>query len=455
MTTNAKSAGIIGAGISGLTTGFALMEKGIDVTIYEKNSFPGGVIKSIRKDGWLVELGPNTIMSKQGPLWNLVQKLGLDVLTANECAKKRFIVKNGIPQALPASLKEFIATDILSAKAKFRLFKEPFISKADKNESVAVFFERRLGKEAVDYAVNPFVGGIYAGDPQRLSIKHAFATVYELEQTHGSLLKGAVKTARQKKLEAGNSAVKGLISFKEGIQQLANTLSQRMESSIKFDCEISRIQKTEKGWTVEGKDEYGSFHHDAVIFTAPSHQLPFIRFGIGKAELLEVLSGIGYAPIATVAMGFKRSQVKHPLNGFGMLVPEVEPFNILGCLFSSSLFDGRCPEDHVLLTSFAGGERNPELAEKTEKEITKLVLHDLDALLGITGDAAFELAHTRNRAIPQYGLDHSNYLDCLEQLERANPGLLFTGNFREEVSVPGCISKAYETAGAIASFLQS
>jgi len=453
-----KHVGIIGGGISGLSAAFALRQKGFEVTLYEKRARPGGVIRTVEEDGWLVELGPNTLLVNSDALRELIDGLNLSdrVVQAGRESKKRFIVKDGKPAPVPVSLPGFLKTDLLSTGAKFRLFKEPFVSRDSDNSSVDEFFEDRLGREVADYLVNPFIAGVYAGDPGRLSMQHTFSSVYALEQEYGSLFKGALKSAwKRKDRNKKNSGLKGLISFRQGLNELIDSLQSQLNAGLRLESEVTGFSINGKKWQLDIKGERHPKLFDSVIYAAPLHQLRDIRTEPQLRTLLDDLSELRYAPIATVALGFEHSQVEHPLDGFGMLVPELESRFILGCLFSSSLFQNRSPESHHLLTSFIGGERNPELVDKTAAELRELALEDLRPLLGITGDPVFSHIHKWKRAIPQYELNHQVYLDRLDELEEQNPGLFFTGNFRHEVSVPGCITHAYETASRTASFLES
>ncbi|MDZ7695204.1 MAG: protoporphyrinogen oxidase [Balneolaceae bacterium] len=438
-----------------LDHGLSAEKKGLSISLFEKNGEPGGVIKSKQEQEWLLEGGPNTIMARSEQLWNLIDQLGLNdqIVQTGKEASRRYIVKDGRPTPLPQSLMQFAKTDLLSISAKFRLFKEPFIEKGDSLESIADFFERRLGTEVVDYAVNPFVAGIYAGDPKKLSIRHTLSKVYELEQKYGSIIKGAVKSRGNSKPKSAKSR-HGLISFKKGIQQLPKALGEKLGDNIHYECPISSFKRRENRWTLSSADEIFS-GFDALLYTAPLHQLSPIVIQMEKARLVSQLNSMPYAPVAIVSLGFPIDQIEHSLDGFGMLVPEVEPFNILGVLFSSSLFQGRAPQDHALLTCFAGGQRNPEHVNLPDDRLIKMVTDDLDQLLGCSGEPVFSSIHHWKKAIPQFGLNHQNYLDLMEELETANPGFYMTGNFRREVSVPGCIEQAYETAGRIASFFES
>ncbi|MDX1618210.1 MAG: protoporphyrinogen oxidase [Balneolaceae bacterium] len=451
--------GIVGGGITGLCAGFALQQRGFACTVYEKGAAPGGVIRTHNEGGWLVELGPNTLMAKSQKVWNLIEALDLGdaVVRAGAEAKKRFIVKNGVPQPIPTSLMDFFRSDLLSAGAKLRLLKEPFVNRSNGNTSVASFFEQRLGSEVADYLVNPFIAGIYAGDPRSLSVKHTFSSLFEMEQQHGSLLKGALFSARKKKRRTDPPAAGGLISFRQGLRQLTGALASRLESALKLESVVTGIAREGERWSLELNGASRSIPHDALIYTAPLHRLTDIRCELERPapSMLEELAGLRYAPVATVALGFERSHVEHPLDGFGVLAPEAENRTVLGCLFSSSLFENRAPESHLLLTSFVGGERNPDLVDIPDARLGDLVLEDLRTLLGITGEPRFVQIHKWQHAIPQFGLEHQSQLDRMEALEEANPGLYLTGNFRNEVSLPGCIEQAYETSDRVASFLKS
>lgn len=458
MANNIPSVGIVGGGISGLCTAYALQKHGVEPTVYEKASSPGGVIKSVRQDPWLVELGPNTLMLRSKKIEELLDDLNIksEIMPANRHSRKRYIVKNGSLHPLPLSVSDFITTDLFSSKAKLNLFREPFVSRAgNKDETVAEFITRRLGKEVLDYAVNPFIAGIYAGDPKALSIKHTFSRLHELEQQSGSLLLGGLKSLLSNRSSADKPKQKGLLSFRNGLQTLPLALDRELSGSVKTDCEITGIERTETGWRIVEGSNRQVFDHDIVVYTAPLHKIPSIQLKINSDSELKNLSELRYAPIATVALGYRKEHIGHPLDGFGMLVPEAEPFHLLGCLFSSSLFPGRAPEGHHLLTCFLGGDRNPELVDWQDEEIKQMVLKDLSTLLGISGSPVFEVTSRWEQAIPQYGLDYDRYLDTMDLVEKKHPGFFLTGSFRNGVSVPDCILNAFETADSITSFLES
>lgn len=445
MTNKNRSVGILGGGISGLSLAYKLRSCNIPVTVYEKEDHVGGAIKTFHQNGWMVEEGPNTLMVKSKQIWDLLKELDLidEHVEAGQTAKKRFIVKNGNPIPLPMSLGSFIKTDLLTTKAKFRLLKEPFADvSANEDESIAQFISRRLGREPLDYAVNPFVSGIYAGDPKKLSIKHTFESLWNMEQQHGSLFKGLLKKDR-----SGEKPKRALISFKQGLQQLPLAMADQLGDAVKTGTQIQTVKKDNDQWIVKAEKDEKIIRdeHNIIVSTLPAHNLGSIF-----ADLqFNPLSELPYAPLSVVALGFSRDQVIHPLDGFGMLIPGVEQFQTLGTLFSSSLFAGRAPEGYTLLTSFIGGARNPEVASKDPKELQSIVLKEIKKLLGISGEPVFSHHHYWPATIPQYTVGYDKYLTAINHIENQYPGLYINGNFRGGVSVPNCIISGFSMAQSI------
>lgn len=450
--TNKKSpVGILGGGISGLSTAYALEKKGISSTVYEKADRAGGAICSVRHGDWLVEEGPNTIMIKNQAQWDLFDELEIkNVLTeANKQAKKRYIVKNGELVVLPTSIGSFFTTPLLSMGAKLSLIKEPFTAPSVKHdESIASFIRRRLGQQPLDYGVNPFVSGIFAGDPKQLSIKHTFPKLWTMEQQHGSLMKGIFKRDR-----SNSSEKRALISFKEGNQTLPQAMADSLTGSVQTSTKITSARKVGGQWQVSGMSEGNPFdqNHDCIISTLPAFALP----DLFESDLFDELSTLPYAPLSVLALGFKNDQISHPLDGFGMLIPEAENYHTLGVLFSSTLFRDRAPEGHQLLTCFIGGARNPDLAAKSRDHLQSIIVGELEELLGITGTPVFTHHKYWQHAIPQYKVGYDHYLSLMTEIEQQHPGLYLEGNFRNGVSVPDCISSGFETAQKIDTFLQS
>ncbi len=456
---------IIGAGVTGLSAAFRLKQLGISSTVYEAKERVGGVIQTTEKDGFLAEHGPNSALETSPAIRQLVHDLGLDGRRyyPSEAAKKRYVVRDGRPVPMPSSFGGFLNTSLFSRHAKWGLLKEPFIRKGDPQheESVADFVRRRLGQEFLDYAVNPFVAGIYAGNPERLSLWHAFPKLYELEQRYGSLIRGQVLGARARKKRGTKSKQNAeQFSFDSGLQVLTDELLRRVEGNVYLGAPVRRVEQSGQEWRVlsgEGLNQ----EHSAVIFSAPAYQLGKIELegeGDGDGDSgsgLSFLSDIDYAPVSSVVLGFKREQVRHPLDGFGMLIPERERFGILGTIFSSSLFPGRAPEGYVALTSYIGGRRWPEAAFKSRDELVELTCRDLSKILGLQGEPGFVHHALFPKAIPQYDIGYGRFREKMSEIENANPGVFFAGHYRDGISLSDSILSGLGIADRIDESLKS
>lgn len=443
-----NSIGIIGGGITGLTTAFRLKSAGKHIVLYEASPRVGGQVQSIRRDGYLAEFGPNTLLETSSVISALLRDLGLESrkIYAGNKAKYRFIVRGKTPTPLPTSPASFFSTSLFSFAAKLRLLREPFIAKSfeKSEESVADFVRRRLGNEFLNYAIDPFVSGVYAGDPEKLSVVHAFPKLYALEQQYGSLIKGQIRGKKDRRKNgdvAKNSA--GMFSFDDGLQVLIDTLHAKLEQEIKLNTTVTKLERIPEGWKVYYNDngtEYINLH-SSLILTIPAYQLAALSHNIDGIDL-SALKEIYYPPVASLALGFKKSDVTHSLDGFGMLIPKKENFHILGTLFSSSLFPGRAPKDHVLLTNYIGGARSPEFAEADESTQIEFVLKDLRMLLGVRGEPRFTHQAFYKKAIPQYNIGYAKYKTLLNSFEGKAPGLFIAGNFRNGISLSDCITSA-------------
>lgn len=436
---------IIGAGITGLVAAFELRRHGVDCTVYEASGRVGGVIQTVREDGFLVECGPNSVLDTHPDLGKLVGNAGLAgrKLPANTAAKNRFIVRDGQPIALPSSPPAFFSSKAFSAKAKLRLLREPFIrSKSNESESLADFVVRRLGQEFLDYAINPFVGGVYAGDPAKLSTAHAFPKLYALEQKHGSLIKGAIKGAKERKRRAETAAKDAkMFTFDDGMDVLPKQLAVKLGNAVKLNSPVEGFQCLESGkWQVGGEE------FTDVLLAIPAHLMPNLDVPFDLSPFAE----IHYPPVASLSLGFKANQFTHPLDGFGVLVPKIENRHALGALFPSSIFPGRAPEGHVLLTVFIGGSMAPEKALQGEEEMLEKTLGDLEKLLGLSGKPIYRRLTLSPRAIPQYVVGYERFLDHMAQIEANHPGIHFAGHYRDGISVGNSILSGIDIADQIA-----
>ena len=445
---------VVGAGLSGLVTAYRLQRSGLSVQVLESASRAGGVIGSKRCDGVLCELGPNSAMDTSPAINALLDELGIggQRIDASAAASRRYVVSGGRLMPLPSSPATFITTSLFSTGAKLRLFAEPFIGRSapGEEESVAQFVSRRLGREFLDYAVEPFVSGIYAGDPEQLSLPAAFPRLHELEQRHGSLFVGALRTALGRKKAAGNSKVKATsFSFQNGMQTLTDALAAPLQ--IKFGAAARQLARQGDGsWRVAAGE--GVRAARAVVLAVPAHAAaPLVRaFAPGAAE---ALAAIPYAPIAIVVSAYRRADVPHPLDGFGFLAPAAERPDLLGTLFSSTMFAHRAETGTVVLTSFLGGRRNPALVAASDSELLETVRRELARLVGVSGQPLTHRITRWPQAIPQYTFGHRERMATLDQSERDSPGLFFCANYRGGVSISDCISRGTETASIAARHL--
>lgn len=451
-----ESIGIVGAGITGLTSAYFLEKAGFSVTVYEKSPRAGGVIRSYREGPWLAEEGPHTLLETSPVISQLINELGIEPerFYANEASKKRFIVRNKKPIPLPASPVSFLKTDLFSLKAKLRLFKEPFIKPWDNRseESLAHFVERRLGKEFLDYAINPFVAGVYAGDPKNLSVKQAFEKLYELEQKYGSLIKGQIKGAKERKQRQEVSKQKAqLLSFKDGLETIPKAIFTHLSENIELNSTVNKIRRNDEGWEIVINKNGNELKrkHDKILYCGPVHHLPELNLENSGNSNLADFTDVYYPPVSVLTLGFQKEQVDHPLDGFGMLIPQKESFHILGTLFTSTLFPGRAPEGYVTLASFIGGARNPGLAESDTQKLLETTLKDLDIMLGIKGQPEFIHHIFWEHAIPQYQIGYGLIKERMNQIEMLNPGFYLAGNYRNGISVSDCIVSGHDTAGRI------
>lgn len=452
---------VIGGGIAGLTTAFRLQQAGIQVTVLEKNERLGGAISSVKEDGFLMEIGPNTILETSPKVTELVRDAGLEEekVYANELVKNRYIIRNKKPISLPLSPRAFFASSLFSWRAKFRLLKEPFIDPWDNSyeESLSQFVVRRLGQEFLDYAINPFVAGVYAGDPDGLSVKHGFPKLYALEQTYGSLIKGQIKGAKERKRheETSKQSAK-MFSFTGGLKMIPDRFDQLLGSAVHKRARVENIVSGEAGWEVHFQDAKGQeklITANAVLFAGRITDLPELKLNNALQDNFKCLGEIYHPPVSVLALGFKREDVGHPLDGFGVLIPKIEGFEILGVLFSSTLFENRAPEGQVLLTVFIGGTRQPENALKPESELVDLALKDLGVIVNVMGQPTFTYHLFWEKAIPQYEVGYGHYKDLLDNLEKRFPGLFFAGNYRSGISVADTIMNATDITEQIQAFI--
>jgi protoporphyrinogen/coproporphyrinogen III oxidase len=452
---------VIGAGISGLTAAFELQHRGFSVEVIDAAERAGGVIGTAREQGFLCERGPNSILDTTPLINQLLERLGIldERIDMNPRASKRYVLKRGRLMALPMSPPAFVVSPLFSPAAKLRLLREPFIPRApvSSEESVAEFVRRRLGRAFLDYAIEPFVAGIYAGNPDELSVRAAFPRLHALEQRYGSLLKGQIRGARERKARGEQSKhVAKSFSFRNGMQTLTDALAAA-SGSIQLERRAAALYRCDDGRIgveTQSRDGDIQIRAGAVVLAVPADAAAALVAAF-LPDAAAALDAIPYAPVASVVRAYDRSAVVHALDGFGFLAPRVEKRRILGCLFSSSMFAGRAPPESVLVTTFVGGRRNPDLALQSEDDIERNVSDELVQLIGARGAPVLSTVTRWRRAIPQYTLGHLERVRRATEAEPALPGLFLCASWRGGVAVGDCIRSAHETAERITAFLRS
>jgi len=452
---------VCGAGLTGLTTAWHLRQRGVDVTVLEAGETVGGVVQTTVRAGFLVEHGPNSC-TLTAPIAQLIDALGLtpQLRRAAPQAQRRFIVRGGTPLAVPMSPGAMLRSPLFGAAAKLRVLAEPFIGRrrAADDESVADFVRRRLGPEPLAWAVDPFVSGVYAGDPAQLSVRHAFPRLAALEREHGSLVRGMLAGARRSRSAGNPRATHTMISFRDGMATLPRAIARELGGEvIQCGTRVTAITRHDAGCAVT-YTRAGVAHRlaaDVVVSTLPLHALTHVTLPATGSAALTQLASVPYPPVVSLALGFRRADVTHALDGFGCLIPSAERHDTLGVLFSSTLFDGRAPDDQVLLTCFIGGTRRPELAALETEALVARVVPELRALFGITGAPTFVQHTTWPHAIPQFNVGHDANVHAAAALEAELPGLLVDGQFRRGVSVGDCIASGEAIAARAVALVQA
>lgn len=466
---------ILGGGIAGLATALDLLHeadlRGLDLklTILERDSACGGNLRTLRDDdGWQLEWGPNGFLDNEPATLRLVDRLGLRdrLLPSSDVTRHRFLLVRGRLVEIPTSPGAFVRSPLLPLRAKLRMLGELFIparkdlglaaERPETDETIYEFGCRRLGREFAEVMLDPMVKGIFGGDARQLSLAAAFPRMVELERDHGGLFRAMIALARKRKrkTDAGPSGV--LHSFTGGMQDLISAATAALEADprcrVICNAHIETVGRDVDGrWRIDGANcDPGPF--DAVIDASPAHAAAAHLRGLNP-DLGRLLGEIPFAPMAVIALGFAEKRVGHDLQGFGLLVPTREDRDLLGALWTSSIFRGRAPKGMALIRCMAGGAGNPQVMDLEDEDLVNLALAELRPLLGIKGAPAMARVIRHPRAIAQYVVGHPARLRALAERCGRLPGLHLTGSSYAGISVNSCCKEAEAVAARVADEL--
>jgi oxygen-dependent protoporphyrinogen oxidase len=467
-----KKAIVVGGGISGLATAYLLQKKALaarvdlEITLLEQEKRVGGKIWSIKDEGYICEWGPNGFLDSKPQTLELCRALGAGamLLRSNDNARKRFIYSGGMLHQLPESGPAFLKSKLISWPGKIRLAMEPFASKPpqDVDETLAAFARRRLGDEALRKLIGPMVSGIFAGDPETMSLKSCFPRIAELESEYGSLILAMIKLAKQKKKDiaagkvvasaAGPGGV--LTSFRDGIQTLTEILADRLGGEVLQTGQTAlRVEKGEENSTFRVMTETGEFEGDLVVLATPAYATAELVRGL-DTYMNHALTEIPYSSMTVVCLGYEREKIRFDLKGFGYLIPKEENMNSLGTLWDSSIFENRAPAGRVLLRSMVGGACFPRYIGLSDQEVVERILADLKTIIGIKLPPSFIRIFRHEKAIPQYITGHGHRVAMLEDKLRSHPGLFLTGNSYYGIGLNDCVAAADRIAMAALTYLR-
>lgn len=452
---------IIGGGISGLAAAHRVLEfnPAAQVTILEASDRLGGTIQTEQRDGFLIERGPDSFISEKPHAIALAKRLGIEsqLIQTNEEYRRSFIVREGRLRAVPEGFQllapsrmwPFITSDIFSIAGKMRMAADLLLPRKSVNgstdESLASFVRRRLGEEALARMAQPMVGGIYTADPETLSLRATLPRFLDMEQKHRSLILAMLRQGKAQKIGTSGARYSLFVSFERGMQVLVDPLT-RINADLRLSTRAQRLA-FDQGWTITtDKDE--QIKANAVLLAVPAYIAASLLSDI-DARLAEKLRAIKYASTATINFGYRRAAIKHPLNGFGFVVPFIEKRSLIACTFSSVKFSGRAPDGHVLLRAFAGGALQPEIFALDELEMSRRVEADLRELLGISEDPLFVETAKWERSMPQYEVGHIDRINEIEKLASDLPGLSLAGNSYRGAGIPDCIRSGEAAAESL------
>ena len=452
---------IIGAGISGLACAYRLRQLGVQCLVLEAEARPGGVIATVSRSGFLLELGPQCPRFAE-PVWQLVQELGLgEEFIAGDPAAKRYIFRYGALHAAPFSPGRLLTTSLVGLPSKLRVLAEALRSTEPppQEETLAEFVTRKFGADLVDNLVDPIVSTVFFADAHKMGMESAFPALVRWEREHGSVVRGAIRARNGKASENSRSmkvtdSLPSLGSFRKGMGRLPERLAGELSGEIRYNARVESVvtRKCSSSEAVIGWDvtlsEGGTISADQLVLALPAYQAAQMLGG-NAPPLASELKAIEYQPMAVVSGGYLRGQVKNPLDGFGFMVPRKEALKTICTFWNSSLFSGRAPEGQVLITSFV---RNDAIAvEAAEETLARAVEAENAKILRITGEPAVRNVWKNPRALPQYNVGHRKRVAAIEEALSTLPHLHVAGNYLKGRSIGDCVELAFRVADQVHS----
>ncbi|NNJ08944.1 protoporphyrinogen oxidase [Chloroflexales bacterium ZM16-3] len=458
---------VVGGGISGLSAAYTLFKRGLDVLVIEAGDEVGGAMRSITTpEGYVLDCGPNTLATKDPRMWAEFADLGMTdrLVVSGRAGKRRYFLKDGKPLEIPNDPIGMARMEHVSLKGKLRILREPFVPRGTSpDESVKSFFSRRIGPEVMERMVDPFVSGVYSGDPSKMSIKAVFPSLWEAEQRAGSIIKGFLGAGKGKKAKGAEKSTPApkmrsvTFNFKGGVSEWPKTISRVLgPQRVWKGARATSLHAAGDGWAlvVDRGGQIETVEAASVIIAAPAYAAADLVADLDAAAS-KALSEIRYSSMAVVNLGYRRSQVSHPVDGFGVLSPSCERRSFLGILWASTLFPPFAPENRVLTINLMGGELNPIRPEQTNEELIAQAIADNQAVIGASSEPEVVNITRWPKAVAQYTFGHVERMAALERLEKARPGLYFVGSYRGGVGMPKCWRNGVNTADQAAAFLAS
>lgn len=440
---------IIGGGISGLSLAYFLLEKDpeLELVVFEAEKRPGGKIWSEKTEGFLCEWGVNGFLDNKPRTIELSKKVSLEPLRSNDASRKRFIFSGSRLHRLPESPPAFLTSRLLSLPGKLRTLAELLVpGKVKDEETLASFARRRLGKEAYEKLIDPMASGIYAGNPETLSLRACFPRVYDLEARYGGLIRGMLHLQRERKKKGTAEKVGAgpggtLTSFYHGMGELVSALRDFLGERIRLGSKVQGIERKGRGYALFFSDG-STFETDVVVTASPAYAVSEMLRSMDR-PLANLIAEIPYPSLSVVCLGYRKEKINSPVDAFGFLIPSREKRKILGTLYDSSIFPNRAPEGYVLLRSMVGGARASDLARENETKLAEMVQSELAAIMNIRSTPDFMRIYKHEMAIPQYTVGHLERLRNIESLLQKHKDLYLTGNAYRGIGVNDCIENSF------------